>query len=82
MNLMIAMICLFKKNKLSLLFFFILPFVLRGQITIDSTDFGVETDTVRISQSAPVISGYQSTGTNYSWDFSTLTPQSQKLKKK
>jgi len=80
MNLMIAMICLFKKNKLSLLFFLILPFMLRGQITVDSTDFGVENDTVRISQAVPVISGYQSTGANYSWDFSTLTPQSQKLK--
>lgn len=74
------MICLFKKNKLSLLFFLILPFMLRGQITVDSTDFGVENDTVRISQAVPVISGYQSTGANYSWDFSTLTPQSQKLK--
>ena len=54
--------------------------MLRGQITVDSTDFGVENDTVRISQAVPVISGYQSTGANYSWDFSTLTPQSQKLK--
>ncbi|MDG1842304.1 MAG: T9SS type A sorting domain-containing protein [Crocinitomicaceae bacterium] len=80
MNLTIAMICLFKKNKLFLLVFLIAPFFLKGQITIDSTDFGVENDTVRISQAAPIISGYQSTGANYTWDFSSLTPQTQKLK--
>ena len=56
------------------------PFYSFEQITLDSTDFASSGDTVRISEALPVLSGYDATGANYSWDFSSLSPESQELR--
>ena len=56
------------------------PFYSFEQITLDSTDFASSGDTVRISEALPVLSGFDATGANYSWDFSSLSPESQELK--
>ncbi len=77
---MTAMIYHFNKQAITTFLIGIIPFFLVSQISIDSTDFGTSNDTVRISQAAPTITGYQSTGVNYSWDFSMLIPVSQTLK--
>jgi len=75
-----AMIYLSKFKCFSWILLVLSPFYSFVQITLDSTDFASSGDTVRISESLPVLSGYDLTGANYSWDFSSLSPESQELK--
>ncbi|OFY96231.1 MAG: hypothetical protein A3K10_12495 [Bacteroidetes bacterium RIFCSPLOWO2_12_FULL_31_6] len=49
-------------------------------ITITSNDMPIVNDTIRYSSSIPAFSiDLSLTGTNYLWDFSTLTPNSQRI---
>jgi hypothetical protein len=49
-----------------------------SQITITESDFAGSGDTVRVSLSIDDVD-FNSTGTNYTWDFSQLTPSEQRL---
>jgi hypothetical protein len=53
----------------------------QAQITITNTSMPLSGDTIRYS-TAPVnsVGNYTATGANYVWDFSTLTPNGQKLR--
>lgn len=51
-----------------------------SQITVTNTDFADGGDTVRISTATDPTIDYASTGTNFTWDFSTLTANSQTLR--
>lgn len=51
-----------------------------AQITLSSADFASAGDTVRMSQATDNGYDYATTGSNYTWDFSTLTPDAQILK--
>ena len=53
---------------------------LEAQITLTVADFGTSGDTVRISQAPPGNLDFTSTGTNHTWDYSTLVANSQYLK--
>ena len=74
------MIYLSKFNFFSRILLVLTPFYSFVQITLDSTDFASSGDTVRISEASPVLTGYDATGANYSWDFSSLIPETQELK--
>lgn len=52
----------------------------QAQITVSVADFASAGDTVRISQGDGVGLDFASTGANYTWDFSSLTANSQYLK--
>jgi hypothetical protein len=54
--------------------------LLQAQISIVSSDLPKPQDTARYSISDPMsISGYENTGANYNWDFSSLKAQKQEL---
>ena len=53
---------------------------LEAQITLTVADFGTSGDTVRISQAPPGNLDFTSTGTNHTWDYSSLVANSQYLK--
>jgi hypothetical protein len=67
------------KNSLlvSLLLIYVLP--VKGQITIDSSDFANAGETVVYSQASPLTPGIDltQTGAAFTWDFSQLSPTSQ-----
>jgi hypothetical protein len=64
--------------------FFLLVFVssnlVFGQISITSSAFAVGGDTVRMSRTVDNSIDFQSTGQNYTWDFSNLSPTDQIVK--
>jgi hypothetical protein len=64
----------------TLLLFALCSSILRAQITVNKIDFADGGDTVRMSLSNDLNINYASTGNNYNWDFSTLSPSAQKLK--
>ena len=68
-----------KKYLLSLPFFFLAPFLsLNAQITITQSDMPSVGDTLRVSITNTIGTlSPDSTGPNYIWDFSQLTPKSQ-----
>lgn len=66
------------KNIVSVAFL-ILPILAWSQLLIESTDLGNEGDTVRVSNSEDFDLDYESTGVDYSWDFTSLTPVSQAM---
>lgn len=51
-----------------------------AQISISINDFATAGDTVRISQTSGAGLDFATTGANYTWDFSALTPTAQYLK--
>ncbi|MGB0887510.1 MAG: T9SS type A sorting domain-containing protein [Vicingaceae bacterium] len=61
-------------------FFILFTNVLFAQITISSSDMPQVNDTIRLSETFN-IQGLDAelTGANYSWDFSTLTPNTQRI---
>lgn len=66
-------------RKIALYVGMMIPFVGFSQITIESTDLGNEGDTVRVSNSSDFDLDYESTGADFSWDFSILIPISQAM---
>lgn len=58
---------------------FTLPVLCNAQITLNSTDFSNANDTVRLSSTTDFAIDYASTGANFSWDFTSLIAESQKL---
>lgn len=66
-----------KKIYLVLIF---LPSILFGQITVTVSDMSDGGDTAWISTALDPAIDFASTGANYTWDFSGLTPNSQELK--
>ena len=66
-------------KKIYLTFIF-LPSLLFGQITVTVADMSDGGDTAWVSTALDPSIDYSSTGANYSWDFSGLTPNSQELK--
>ena len=67
-------------KKLLLSGFAMLVFGLNSQITIVAADFGNDSDTVRISNSADLNVDFATTGADQLWDYSTLVAESQFLK--
>lgn len=57
----------------------LLPQILIAQITVTATDFANAGDTVRMSKTTDPSIDFTSTGANFSWDFSSLTAESQSL---
>jgi len=55
------------------------PFFGYTQITLTEADFGNAGDTARMSSTTDLGVDFSSTGTNFSWDFSMFTAESQKL---
>lgn len=53
--------------------------VITAQITITSADFATVNDTVRMSMAMDPAIDFMTTGPNQNWDFSSLTPNDQKL---
>ncbi len=51
-----------------------------SQITLTTTDFAADNDTVRMSRTTDNAIDFASTGANYTWNFSTLNPESQLLR--
>lgn len=51
----------------------------QGQITIDQNDMPSPGDTLRVSQSINIPSGFETAGTNQVWDFSSLQPAGQRV---
>jgi hypothetical protein len=67
--------------KISLLFYSIVVFNrLFSQITLTAVDFAGTADTVRMSQAQDPAIDFSATGSNFTWDFSQLTPVSQELR--
>lgn len=55
------------------------PAISFGQITVTDTDFGNAGDTVRMSSTTDFGVDFASTGTNWNWDFTSFTAESQTL---
>ncbi len=69
-------------KKLLLLIAGSFPFVSQAQITITSANMPVSGDTCRYSTAnVTAIGNYTATGTSHLWDFSTLTPTGQDIRK-
>jgi hypothetical protein len=51
-----------------------------SQITLTSADFAADNDTVRMSRTTDNAIDFASTGPNYTWNFSSLTPEEQLLR--
>lgn len=51
-----------------------------SQITLTLTDFAADNDTVRMSRTTDNTIDFASTGPNYTWNFSSLNPESQLLR--
>ena len=57
-----------------------IPLIGISQITLSNIDFADGTDTVRMSATVDPSIDFSSTGANFSWDYSNLTPTSQLLR--
>jgi hypothetical protein len=57
----------------------LVPALSFGQITLDNTHFPVAGDQLIMSTLLDPTVDYATTGANYTWDFSTLTPASQRV---
>jgi hypothetical protein len=57
----------------------LLPTIGFSQITVTDADFGNSGDTVRMSSTTDLGVDYSSTGTNFSWDYSSFVAESQSL---
>ena len=57
----------------------LIPAVSFGQITLNDTHFPVAGDQLVMSTTLDLSLDYMSTGANYTWDFSGLTPMSQRF---
>ncbi len=69
-------------KKLLLLLLITCAFNIKSQITITSANMPSSGDTIRYSDASLASLGdYTVTGTNYNWDFSTLSPTGQALRK-
>lgn len=66
--------------KLLLLITLVTPLMALSQITITDSDFSDGGDTALISLATDPSIDYASTGTNFTWDFSGLTHDSQEIK--
>ncbi|PWL27324.1 MAG: hypothetical protein DCO96_11290 [Fluviicola sp. XM-24bin1] len=62
-----------------LLALLILPTIGFAQITVTEADFGNAGDTARMSSTTDFTVDYTSTGTNFSWDYSSFLAESQTL---
>lgn len=51
-----------------------------AQITLTGSDFATSNDTVRMSRTTDFGIDFSSTGANYTWDYSSLVPESQLLR--
>lgn len=60
-----------------LLALLLFPTIGFGQITVTDADFGNAGDTVRMSFTTDLAVDYASTGTNWTWDFSSFVAESQ-----
>jgi hypothetical protein len=68
-----------KKIKF-VLFFFVSPVILLSQIVIDQNDMPQPGDTIRLSSTIDYGTlNYQETGNDFTWDFSTMIPVTQKV---
>jgi len=68
-----------KKIK-SVLLFFVSPAILLSQIVIDQNDMPQPGDTIRLSSTIEYGTlNYQETGNDFTWDFSSLLPVTQKV---
>ena len=56
------------------------PLLAFSQITITESDFSDGGDTARVSLAVDLTIDYASTGTDFTWDFSNLTPVNQEVK--
>ncbi|MEJ6685644.1 MAG: T9SS type A sorting domain-containing protein [Crocinitomicaceae bacterium] len=63
-----------------LISFALLPTLLCAQVTLEISDFSDGGDTIRVSSTNDFSIDFESTGTNYNWDFSSLVAESQTLK--
>lgn len=68
------------KKRILLFSSLFISLTLCSQIQLTSADFGTGGDTVRLSQASDNGYDFLSTGAGYTWDFSTLTANSQTLK--
>lgn len=67
--------------KRTLLFALVsISFASNAQITLTTADFAGAGDTIRMSQATDNGYDYATTGSNFTWDFSMLTPDAQELK--
>lgn len=68
------------KSILTTCFFSLFLFNGQAQISLTISDFANAGDTVRLSQMQNSMLDFTSTGSNYTWDFSSLTANTQSLK--
>lgn len=66
--------------KLLLFGAFVFPVLAFSQITLNANDFANADDTVRMSITMDLTIDYSTTGANQTWDYSSLTPDSQELR--
>lgn len=57
--------------------FLVCPFLLKAQSTYNSAHYAAVGDVFYLTSAMPLTMDYESTGTDFSWDFSTLTGTSQ-----
>lgn len=67
-------------KSLLLLFVTAIPVLTFSQITLTNSDFSDGGDTALVSLATDLTIDYASTGTNFTWDFSNLTHDSQEIK--
>ena len=68
------------KDTITLLFLSLITFCSSAQITITNTDMPSANDTIRFSETNDIQgSNPMLTGANYSWNFATLTPTTQRV---
>jgi hypothetical protein len=70
------------KNLFTITLFFICASSANSQISITGTNMPVSGDTVRFSNAQPSsVGNYTITGSNYNWNFSTIIPTGQAIRK-
>ncbi len=68
-----------KKYLTLSLIFLTIPFIIFGQISIESGDMPSPGDTFRVSWANPIVFDPSATGTNYLWNFSILESNNQSV---